>query len=491
MKHMLILLACSLLTTQGCGRSDSPAATRPTAAPPAPAMAGAAPAVPAGAGYFLSATGSDDNAGTSRKAPWLTPNHPLHCGDTITALPSTAYRAANFASGKWGTVACVTGDNVATLQCAVFDACRITAGTNEYGVYVDKSYWAVMGFEATTAREGLNCFAAGPNVIAPVNIDHVLFANDIANGCGGGGFGSFNVESDGIDYVAFVGDIAYNSAQGRLHCTSGFSIYQPVMSDHAEGTHLYIAGDFAWANLNPAICDGTPPMGGDGAILDTLDGSQGLFPSTYLGQAVVENNIFVGNGGRGIEVQNNSMGPRHAVIVRRSNTIWGNSTDPHQTTKLCSEFSINTGLNIRDTKNIVQTTAAKACGGNALYASFVYQGDASDTSEENWFSAEAGAYAASSSFDAADYKLASSNRLNVLPQFAAPSIPPPPACRTFESVPACMASMIDHFRPLAKEAASLGYQTPSSAPIYDPLYPHWLCALKMPAGLVTPGCLTN
>src|SRR6201999_4426109 len=102
-----------------------------------------------------------------------------------------------------------------------------------------------------------------------------------------------------VDYIVFVGDIAYNAAQTSAACTSGFNIYQPIASDSVAGTHIFIAGNFSFANKNPDPCAGTSPTDGEGIILDTFDFSQGG-GTPYAQQALVENNIVAGNGGRGV-----------------------------------------------------------------------------------------------------------------------------------------------------------------------------------------------
>jgi hypothetical protein len=51
-----------------------------------------------------------------------------------------------------------------------------------------------------------------------------------------------------------------------------------------------------------------------------------------------------------------------------------------------------------------------------------------------------------------------------------------------------MAKVIANFKPTATAAAGYGYQTPSAAQVYDPLFPQWLCNVKLPSGLVTLGC---
>jgi hypothetical protein len=55
-----------------------------------------------------------------------------------------------------------------------------------------------------------------------------------------------------------------------------------------------------------------------------------------------------------------------------------------------------------------------------------------------------------------------------------------------------MAEVISNFTPMNAAAKGYGYQIPSSTPIYDPLFPQWLCsATNLPAGLVTMGCQTK
>ena len=279
--------------------------------------------------YYLSPNGSDSNSGLSTSLPWLTPDHPLNCGDVISAASGT-YSAANFNTGKWGTVTCPAGNNVAWLQCATFDTCKI-ASANSDGMWVDQSYWGVQGWEITTNTNIYGaCFHAGPGTSAPATISHIIFANDVANGCMGGGFTAYDSSTTAsVDYIVYIGNIAYKSAQGNGVCFSGFNIYQPIASDTAAGTHMFVAGNYSYSNLDPDPCAGTAPTDGEGIILDTFDFTQGG-GTPYTQQAVVENNIVVNNGGRGIEVLNNSAGTSHSAIFITQNTSWGNLTDPNQ-----------------------------------------------------------------------------------------------------------------------------------------------------------------
>ncbi len=442
----------------------------------------------AGHNYYLSPTGNDTNSGLAASSPWLTPNHSLNCGDTILAAAGN-YAASNFYTGKWGTVFCPSANNVAWLRCQVFDSCRISSTVNQ-GMWVDQSFWGVQGWEVTTAASDLygTCFVAQPNWGAPHTIHHIIFANNVANGCSQAGFASTpNLPSlTGVDYLTVVGNVAYNAASGSGTCASGISVWEPVQSDIAPGTHIYVAGNFAYANLNPALCNNTSPTDGEGIILDTFDGSQtnGLHP--YAAQAVATNNIVVGNGGKGVEVFNNQAGSAHATIFLTQNTTWANLTDPNQSWYGCGELAIIQAKNVQAYGNLLSTSAPSGCGGHAIYAVAVSQVDSSDVVANTLASGQGGNN--TFLYDSADFTYGASNLIGVSPAYLNPAIPGAPSCAGSANVPGCMVSLIYNFYPQTSSAKTLGYHQPGSAPVYDPLFPQWLCSVALPPGLVTSGC---
>ena len=435
--------------------------------------------------YYLAPNGSDANSGLSASSPWLSPNHPMNCGDVIVAASGT-YSASNFNTGNWGTVTCLLGNNVAWLQCAAFDSCRISATASD-GMWVDESYWGVQGWEITTSTSGnAACFHAGPKLSAPVTVHHILFANDVANGCMGGGFTAYNNSTTAsVDYIAYVGNIAYDTAKGNAECYSGLNIYQPIASDTNAGTHMYVAGNFSYNNLDPDPCSGTPPTDGEGVILDTFDFSHnGGTP--YTQQTLVKNNILVNNGGRGIEVFNNSAGATHALIIITQNTTWGNLTDPNQNSTGCGEVSLETASNTQVYGNLASTSSATGCGLNPIYALSVQSGDFTDTVNSNFAFGLNGnnTYLSNSG----SFAYGSGNILGTNPNFSNATAPAPPNCQNASNVPACMAGLVSDFAATATGALGYGYQAPSSTSSPDPLFPQWLCTVKLPAGLVTLGC---
>ena len=203
--------------------------------------------------YYLApapAGGNDSNSGTSASTPWLTPNHPVNCGDVILAAPSTSYSYVNFTAGKWGTVTCTGAPNVAWLKCITFDACKITTSGANSGIYVDSSYWGVQGWEVSMkANSSAGCFYAVPSYTTHVPVHHIVFANNVANGCYADGFGAGISGKASADYVAIVGNIAYNAAAGT-YCYSNIDVYEPINYDTLPGTHIYIAGNFSFGALN-------------------------------------------------------------------------------------------------------------------------------------------------------------------------------------------------------------------------------------------------
>ena len=214
------------------------------------------------------------------------------------------------------------------------------------------------------------CFHAGPTKGSTIH--HVIFANNVANGCMGGGFNSYNSStSASVDYIVYIGNIAYNGAQGSGACYSGLNIYQPIASDKNAGTHMYIAGNFSYNNVDGSPCSGGLTTDGEGINLDTFDFSQGGGPA-YTQQAVVENNISVSNGSSGVLIENNKTGSSAAPVYFKYNTTYGNLKATNRS--FCvglGEIYAEAANNVTVTNNLEVTDAATGCQGDAIYAASV------------------------------------------------------------------------------------------------------------------------
>jgi hypothetical protein len=91
--------------------------------------------------------------------------------------------------------------------------------------------------------------------------------------------------------------------------------------------------------------------------------------------------------------------------------------------------------------------------------------------------------------NSAGFSYGPNNLFGTNPSFANATAPGAPNCSSASSVPNCMATVIADFAPTASGGSAYGYQVPTAAPVYDPLFPQWLCNVNLPSGLVTIGCL--
>jgi hypothetical protein len=427
--------------------------------------------------YYLSPTGSDSNSGLSSE-PWLSPDHPVNCGDMIIAASSSAYDQQNFAQGKWGPVTCTTGStaSVAWLKCETFDSCKIAANYQN-AMWVTSSYWGVQGWEVSATGGQASCFASYPPT-STANLHHIIFANDIANGCYGAGFENIPNGSAGTDYFVLIGNIAYNAAQQTIQCGSGISIFEPAQSDTLSGTHIYVAGNYTWANVDGNPCAGGTPTDGEGIIFDTLDGLG------YTQQAVMENNVSFLNGSSGLRVDKTTTAPVYIV----NNTSFGNNTDTNLDSSWCGEITLQQADGVQVSNNVAMTNSAIGCGANPNYALYVAEGDNTDVVANNFADGISGLNAGQNA--STGFSFAASNILGVNPQFVSPPMtnPGPPNCTGTGNVAQCMSSTFAGLLPQASSAVGLGILPLGGAVTSDPLFPMWLCNVALPSGLIPNHC---
>jgi hypothetical protein len=443
--------------------------------------------------YYLSPDGNDTSSGTSMLSPWLTPSHSgLVCGDVIMALPGD-YSAQNFDMNHWGIVSCSANNNVVWLKCGSFAACTIADASGHSGLRVDQSYWGVQGWSiGPLSGTGVEGQGSGIIFVASncASIHHLIAANNVVHDAQAGGIGTYNNGWSGCgrpiseDYIAIVGNIVYNSAQSSGECFSGISIYQPVQTDNLPGTHIYIAGNFSFGNMDPNPCAGTSPTDGEGIILDTFDGSQGTFQTPYAAQADVENNVLVSNGCSGITVFQNSEGSVHSMIYLIRNTLWGNNTDPNQG-GMCGDMLLYSTKNTIVYRNVVVTRSTGGCGPLSAFA--VYGGvlDASDLVFQN---DEYSPYGNSAIAENSPTFVYGNNLSGVNAEFGNPEAPAAPNCSGSQNTVSCMRSVIAAFRISNPIVSGLGFQVPTGHSVHNPLYPSWLCTAEMPSKIDNPGC---
>lgn len=491
--------ACGTISSNGLYTAPatvpSPAAVTITATSvlvPAQSASSTVTIVPnVGTTYYLApaaAGGNDSNNGLSAQTPWLTPNHSVNCGDVITAA------SGNYALGTFAfTFGTVTGSGhcFAFLKCATFDSCYVngSSASGNNGIFVSNSHWAVMGFEVTNANNTTgdsSCFKA--TTLSDTTITDVAFINDIANGCGTGGFISAPYYAGGpygVDYFILIADIAYNAAQTTETCASGVSVWEPVNYDTLPGTHTYVAQYFGWDNVEPSVCAGAAATDGEGVIFDTFS------QYGYTGQTAVEDSLTIFNGSHGIEAWENAATP----IYIENNTTYANNHGSGLNEAYCGEIdlaslgSVVSG-SVQISDNIAQTNSATGCGSNPNYAYFAADVNSTDVVNNN-VGYSASAYNAVCTDTCTGFSFGPNNTFGTNPGFAhAPtSTPAAPSCGSSSNVIACMAPMVADFVPQTGGLSSYGYQPPSSTPNSDPLFPQWLCQYSNQLqGLVTMGC---
>jgi hypothetical protein len=291
----------------------------------------------AGQVRYLSPTGADTNACTSG-SPCLSPNHTGHCGDIWIAQAATTYNGNNFTSGNWGANSCPGNDNLALVKCATFDACKFSTDGSPADMVISASYWGVIGFQSSNLSG--SCFlatppTAGTNVGSPptntATIHHIMFADDVVNGCGGDGFGSSEYNGAtgpaSVDYELLIGNLEYGAGQQNNECYSGASIASPGNSDTVATTHIYVAWSIGWNNIDNSTCNGTTTTDGEMFILDTT------CQQSFVGFALAEHNWAIGTGSNGIEVFCNGTPAAQTDIQSftiRYNTIAYNLADPNK-----------------------------------------------------------------------------------------------------------------------------------------------------------------
>ena len=294
----------------------------------------------------------------------------------------------------------------------------------------------------------------------------------------------------GVDYISVVGNIVYNSSGTSAYCATGIEIYEPVAYDSQPGTHIFVAGNFSYANVEPTSCGGNAPGDGEGVEFDAWDGSQTGTPM-YSQRGVIDNNVFLANGGPGIEVFRNSTDTTpNSTIYILHNTVWGNNSNPSEVVPayLVGEILTYSAKNIQVFENIAVTSAVESgAASRPIYAYWISNGNNTDNFYQNVGSAVGGTV--NGTYGSSGFAYAPNNLFGINPEFPNPVVPGSPNCRLATSVPNCMAAVIANFMPAEAAATAYGYQLPSASQTDDPLFPRWLCNVNLPVGLVTMGCL--
>ena len=285
---------------------------------------------------------------------------------TYGALPSwgTVGNCPSTTGGIDGT----GGVYFAVLLCAGpnLGACTVSSASNN-AIDITKNNWAVEGVSATAPGSHQAFFADYCSVSSPLH--HVAFINDIAYNSGYGLNAGPCGNSHGGDYLGWVGNIVQNAnayTGGASFCGAAVDLVGPQNYDAVAGTHIFVSGNFVYANLGPTP-HGDCTSDIEGIMLDTWD----LFG--YSQQAVYSNNIIYDNAGMGIQLFYQSKHVTSPTIKLYNNTLFGNNANiPVSGAFEGSEINVQTGASswiISITNNIARTAAAKT-GTTQLWAAY-------------------------------------------------------------------------------------------------------------------------
>jgi len=250
----------------------------------------------AGAGaetYFVSAQGGTDAGAGSRTAPFATfakAAAVLTPGDTLVVLKGRYREALKVtASGRADKPIMIRGEGLPLIE-ADGDA-----------VVLAGDYLVLSGVEA-------HSFGWGSAIMVGEHNHHIRVVDNVArdSACGG-------VAGVKVDYLVVEANRVFGNSRRAVWQCSGISIYQAEAADHRPGFHNVIRANLVYDNLNLV-----PPAGssrttdGNGIIVDDFDHTQGAPGApAYTEATLIQDNIAVNNGGRGIHVYHS----RNVVIA--------------------------------------------------------------------------------------------------------------------------------------------------------------------------------
>ena len=294
------------------------------------------------------------------------------------------------------------------------------------------------------------------------------------------------VETPEPDYLAIVGNIAYNGAQDNARTvTAGLMSSSPseLRRSARQRTPLHW-GKFC---LGEHRSESVWRDGADRWPWDLL--RHGERSEIQRPNPDRMNNISVFNGASGIHIFDNAGNSPNAAIYIRNNTTYGNQTGAINASP-CAEVPLSSSLSTTVSMNLVQASGSSACNVSGspqpLFALGVSSPDSTDVLKSNFL-----IYSQNRQQHRRfrqRLQLWFKHRRNQSDLANPVKNPPAPNCGNSASVPACMATVVADFTPKAAAAAPYGYQTPSSTQTFDPLFPQWLCTVSVPSGLVTMGC---
>lgn len=213
-------------------------------------------------------------------------------------------------------------------------------------------YIEMRGFEVEGADPTQN--PSGSGIAATNRSHHIRLIKNIVHDTPGGAIGAGHA-----DYLHVESNTIYNAAWGwipskpdRSYAESAISFYQLTDADQSKsGIRNIVRGNMVFNTYNTKpFLHGDDITDGNCFILDDTRHTQEWgaaveagFTAPYTGTTLVENNLCVGNGGRGIHAFESDN------LIARNNTLYKNGKTPG----IDGELSTNRSGNIRFYNNIL------------------------------------------------------------------------------------------------------------------------------------------
>ncbi|HET9069778.1 MAG TPA: right-handed parallel beta-helix repeat-containing protein, partial [Amaricoccus sp.] len=162
-------------------------------------------------------------------------------------------------------------------------------------------------------------------------------------GCTISGSGESGIQTNGCDLVRVEGNTLIGNARNTW--CSGISLYQNRARGAAtDGFRNVIRGNICRDNVT--LPSGGPHTDGNGIIIDDFQSTQTSGFPNYTYPTLVENNLCIGNGGKGIQVTWSDN------VTVRNNTAVGNNVDVNNDGTWRGDISISESKGAVVEKNI-------------------------------------------------------------------------------------------------------------------------------------------
>jgi parallel beta-helix repeat protein len=326
--------------------------------------------------FYVAATGSDTNNGTSSGTPWKTLQHannsmPINGGAAGYCINVAPGEYSGVLINKEGNLASSTGYLV--FRCTVMDACIVngTAGVNRnagffasntgFANYVIIDGFTIVG-NGTVYSVGVEFTGTTDGVPGTFGSHHDWVINNVISGFGEAGIafseGDYSYAIHNKIYANANGPSCDNGAQGSgladntaLDIAFHYPRYATTADDKANPNPLigsFITGSswfhkvYAWNvvynnYISPCAGSTTSDTDGNNIILDTFGTGNGNVVA-YPDQTLIAFNIVYNAGGAGIHV----FYSEYATVA--NNTCYHNGLDPNSNAgKACIDTNASYG----------------------------------------------------------------------------------------------------------------------------------------------------